>query len=81
MKPMHFAELKQTHIHTLEQIGSNLGYQVDLAILFTKMDTLAGFSEFFETDHAADLSKPLGFSLNTVNQTKKKIACQIGVTG
>lgn len=72
-EPMHFAELKQTHIHTLEQIGSNLGYQVDLAILFTKMDTLAGFSEFYQTDHAADLSKPLGFSLNTVNQTKKKI--------
>lgn len=69
-----FAEQKKAHLQLLTRLGTNLGYPVELALLFTKMDTLAGFSEFYQTDHAADLAKPLGFSLECVNQPTKKIA-------
>ena len=72
-EPTQFAEQKKSHLQLLNRLGSNLGYQVELALIFTKMDTLAGFSEFYQTDHATDLSKPLGFSLNSMNQLTKKI--------
>ncbi|WBV70970.1 hypothetical protein PGH42_14150 [Legionella pneumophila] len=57
----------------IQRLGVNLGYQAELALIFTKMDTLAGFSEFYQMDHVNDLSKPLGFSLDCVNQLSKKI--------
>lgn len=69
----HFAEQKNAHLHLLDRLGINLGYQVELAVIFTKMDTLAGFSEFYQMDHVNDLSKPLGFSLDCMNQLRKKI--------
>lgn len=71
--PAHYTKQKNDHLSFLTKLGTNLGYQVDLAIIFTKMDTLAGFSEFYQTDHVADLSKPLGFSLDCINQPLKKI--------
>ncbi|HRD69080.1 MAG TPA: type IVB secretion system protein IcmF [Legionella sp.] len=67
-----FNEQKKLHIQLLERLGRNLGYQVELALILTKMDTLAGFSEFYQMDHATDLSKPLGFSLDCMNQLQKK---------
>ncbi|MFI4918259.1 MAG: type IVB secretion system protein IcmF [Legionellales bacterium] len=73
-EPTQFAEQKKLHIQLLERLGINLGYQIELALVFTKMDTLAGFSEFYQTDHATELSKPLGFSLDCINQSDKKIA-------
>lgn len=73
IEPTQFTEKKKSHIQLLERLGVNLGYQVELALIFTKMDTLAGFSEFYQMDHAADLSKPLGFSLDCMNQSGKKI--------
>lgn len=71
--PLQFSSQKDAHLQLLNRIGTNLGYHVELAIIFTKMDTLAGFTEFYQMDHATNLSKPLGFSLNSVNQLKKKI--------
>lgn len=68
-----FAETKKSHLQLLERMGKNLGYPVELALLFTKMDTLAGFSEFYHMEHPADLCKPLGFSLECLNQSRKKI--------
>ncbi|KTD68443.1 IcmF [Legionella steelei] len=68
-----FAEHKKAHLQLLERFGANLGYSVNLALIFTKMDTLAGFTEFYQADHATDLSKPLGFSLDCRNELKKKI--------
>jgi intracellular multiplication protein IcmF len=68
-----FMEEKKSHLNLLQRLGSNLGHQVDLAIILTKMDTLAGFSEFYQMDHATELSKPLGFSLDCMNQLRKKI--------
>ncbi|KTC92449.1 type IVB secretion system protein IcmF [Fluoribacter dumoffii] len=71
--PAQFAEHKKAHVQLLERFGANLGYSVNLALIFTKMDTLAGFTEFYQADHATDLSKPLGFSLDCRNELKKKI--------
>lgn len=73
VEPMQLAELKKSHLQLLHRLGSNLGYQTELALMFTKMDSLAGFSEFYQMDHASDLSKPLGFSLDCVNHLPKKI--------
>ncbi|CAM2843204.1 IcmF [Legionella steigerwaltii] len=71
--PGQFAEHKKAHLQLLERFGINLGYSVNLALIFTKMDTLAGFTEFYQADHATDLSKPLGFSLDCRNELKKKV--------
>ena len=68
-----FTEQRKAHLQLLERWGINLGYPVELALIFTKMDTLAGFTEFYQADHAADLSKPLGFSLDCLNEINKKI--------
>lgn len=72
-EPSQCAEKKKAHLHILHRLGSNLGYQVELALVFTKMDTLAGFTEFYQMDHTSDLSKPLGFSLECMNLLRKKI--------
>ncbi|HAT8178642.1 TPA: type VI secretion protein IcmF [Legionella pneumophila] len=72
-EPAQFTEQKKSHLQLLQRLGVNLGYQAELALIFTKMDTLAGFSEFYQMDHVNDLSKPLGFSLDCVNQLSKKI--------
>ncbi|AMP88608.1 type IVB secretion system protein IcmF [Legionella pneumophila] len=72
-EPAQFTEQKKSHLQLLQRLGVNLGYQAELALIFTKMDTLAGFSEFYQMDHVNDLSKPLGFSLDCVNQPSKKI--------
>lgn len=71
--PHQFNEQKKAHLQLLARFGSNLGYLAELAIIFTKMDTLAGFSEFYQMDHAAELSKPLGFSLDCANTMQQKI--------
>ena len=72
-EPTECTEKRKAHLQLLERLGTNLGYQVELALIFTKMDTLAGFTEFYQMDHATELSKPLGFSLDCINQTRKKI--------
>ncbi len=72
-EPTQFTEKRKSHLQLLERMGINLGYQVELALIFTKMDTLAGFTDFYQLDHATELSKPLGFSLDCINHTRKKI--------
>ncbi|MGC1182950.1 type IVB secretion system protein IcmF [Legionella sp.] len=68
-----FTEQRKAHLQLLERWGINLGYPVELALIITKMDALAGFTEFYQTNHVSDLSKPLGFSLNCPNELNKKI--------
>ncbi|MFX7090790.1 type VI secretion protein IcmF/TssM N-terminal domain-containing protein, partial [Acinetobacter baumannii] len=38
--PIHYTKQKNDHLSFLMKLGTNLGHQVDLAIIFTKMDTL-----------------------------------------
>ncbi|KTD19347.1 IcmF [Legionella lansingensis] len=61
----------KSHAQLLERFGHGLGYRVDIALLLTKLDALAGFCDFFQADHVNDLSKPLGFSLNPTLQRNK----------
>jgi intracellular multiplication protein IcmF len=61
----------KSHAQLLGRFGHALGYPVDTAILLTKLDALAGFCDFFQSDHINDLSKPLGFSLVPTEQRNK----------
>ncbi|KTC66527.1 IcmF [Legionella adelaidensis] len=70
LDPPMLAEINKSHIQILQRFGSALGYRVDAGIIFTKMDCLAGFSEFFQNEHDTDLSKPLGFSIHSNPQKK-----------
>lgn len=68
--PDEYVKQKKIQLQFLERIGEALGYRTELALIFTKMDTLAGFTEFYQTEHATDLAKPLGFALECI-QAKK----------
>lgn len=63
-EPLEFADQCKTHIQLLNRFGLSLNYRVDIAIIFTKLDAIAGFCEFFQNEHATELQKPLGFSLD-----------------
>lgn len=51
-----------------ERFSQGLGYTAELALMISKADALAGFCEFFQSDHAAELAKPLGFSLTSLDR-------------
>ena len=69
-----FAEHSKTHTHLLTRFGQGLNYPIDAAIIFTKLDALAGFCEFFQNEHSSDLKKPLGFSLNWATRQGKYLS-------
>src|SRR3990167_6534183 len=52
------------HVRLLHSCGHALGQRMNTSLMFTKVDGLAGFSDFFQNDHISDLAKPLGFSLD-----------------
>lgn len=70
-EPINLIELCKSHTQLLERFGQALGYMVDTSFLFTKLDRLAGFSDFFQANHPSDLINPLGFSLDSTAQRKK----------
>jgi intracellular multiplication protein IcmF len=70
-EPLKFAEHSKLHTQLLTRFGQSLNYRVDTAIVFTKMDALAGFCEFFQNDHSTELRKPLGFSLDWATRQGK----------
>lgn len=72
-EPLQLMEKSRSHTQLLERFNQALGYPVDGAILFTKVDTLMGFCEFFQSEHSNDLKKPLGFSLEISSETNKVI--------
>ncbi len=57
----------------LERFGLCLNYQLDIAIVLTKLDLLAGFCDFFQSEHPLDLVKPMGFSIYDPNKPHKVI--------
>lgn len=63
--------LCKTHTQLIERFARALGYRTKVALLFTKLDVLAGFCDFFQNEHEQELQKPLGFSLHDVDNTKK----------
>ena len=68
-----FIERRNEHLQLLARLGHALNYPIDLALILTKMDTLAGFSEFYQAEHSAELAKPLGFSIECINEAAKKM--------
>ncbi len=70
-EPTQLTLTSKAHAQFLERFGLSLGYRVDLSVMFTKMDVLAGFCDFFQQDHPSELNKPLGFSLQGNTQTIK----------
>lgn len=71
IEPIELSKYIKSHTHLLNQFGAALGYRVDASIMMTKMDSLAGFCDFYEHDHTAELNKPLGFTLvETSGQAK-----------
>ena len=66
--PLQVTAHSKAHAQFLERFGISLGYTVDTTIIFTKLDVVAGFYDFFQQDHATELSKPLGFSLHEVDR-------------
>lgn len=71
--PLELNTQSKAHGQFLERFGLALGYRIDTAIIFTKLDVVAGFYDFFQQDHATELSKPLGFSLHEVDLPSKLI--------
>lgn len=73
VEPAQLVEHCKSHMQLLERFGSALGYCTDMALLFTQLDTLAGFCEFFQSEHPSELAKPLGFSLENTGTRNKFI--------
>ena len=71
-EPLDLSVNIKAHGEILQRFGVNLGYRIDVAVIFTKLDALAGFCEFYQHEHASELCKPLGFSL-TERQDKDKL--------
>ena len=64
LDPDLLVENYKTHATWIERFNKNLPPKTPLALVFTKMDHLAGFGEFFQQEHESDLKKPLGFSFH-----------------
>lgn len=70
-EPLQYLEQSKNHTQLLSRFGQSLNYRIDAAIIFTKLDAIAGFCEFFQNEHVTDLKKPLGFSLDRITRQDK----------
>ncbi|MDF1646348.1 MAG: type IVB secretion system protein IcmF [Legionellaceae bacterium] len=62
--PTQIAKKTLEHAQLVQRFGKALGYLVETAFVFTKLDSLAGFSDFFQQDKRLNQGDPLGFSLD-----------------
>lgn len=62
--PTLIAKKTLEHAQLVQKIGRSLGGNIETAFIFTKLDSLAGFCDFFQQDKRIDQQKPLGFSLD-----------------
>ncbi|STX28161.1 IcmF [Legionella beliardensis] len=74
VEPLNLQEQCKSHTLLLERFVSALGYPIDAALMFTKLDTLAGFAEFFQSEHDLNLKKPLGFSLESAQERSQLLS-------
>lgn len=61
--PNELANNIKAHQALLHRFGNNIGYRTDVTVILTKLDSIAGFCEFYQNEHESELAKPLGFSL------------------
>lgn len=73
-EPLQYQVHNQLQAQFIERFGVSLGYKVDMAIIFTKIDVIAGFCDFFQQDHPTELAKPFGFALADINAAGKLTA-------
>lgn len=73
LEPIELSKNIKSQSELLKRFKVSLGYQADLGIIFTKLDTIAGFSEFYQNEHPTELNKPLGFSLNKSSNKEKLV--------
>ncbi len=59
-------------VYLLNKVGQALHYPLKTAVLLTKLDSLAGFSDFFQTEHEAQ--QLLGFSVDFSTERNKFLA-------
>ncbi len=64
-------DLLKANAKLVERFGVSLNYPLDLAIILTKLDLLAGFCDFFQSEHPSELAKPLGFSIHDATKPNK----------
>ncbi len=62
--PTQISKKTLEHAQLVQRFGKALGYLIDTAFVFTKLDSLAGFCDFFQQDKRLDQGTPLGFSLD-----------------
>ena len=67
-EPQALHEFTQSNILLLTHLNKAFDYPLNLGILFTHMDGLAGFCEYFQNESSENLKKPLGFSFNPTAQ-------------
>lgn len=63
--PVDLKQVLSCHTELLTHLADGIGAAIDFGLVCTKLDLLSGFCDFFQQDHASDLQKPLGFSLQT----------------
>jgi intracellular multiplication protein IcmF len=72
-EPSQLVERCQSHAFLLNRFGQALNYFVTTAIIITKLDTLVGFCEFFQSEHPQNFAKPLGFSVATHSKINQRL--------
>lgn len=70
----HLMEHCKSQVLLLERFGRALGYAMDTILVLTRLDALAGFCEFFHSEHTHDLGIPLGFSIDSYRQRSRLMA-------
>ena len=73
VEPSELLAFCKNHAKILNRFVQNLGYKLPVNILFNKIDALAGFSEFYQSEHHNDILKPLGFSLPQISTREQFI--------
>lgn len=61
-------------ISFLEKNIKNLTIPIKFSIIFTKLDLVAGFCDFFQNEHNHDIQKAFGFSLTKFDPKKQRPA-------
>lgn len=64
IEPTEVTEIIKKEVKQLHQFGQALGHRVDVGLILTQMDSVAGFIDFFQHDHVSELNQPFGFSLD-----------------
>lgn len=63
----------KSHRQFIDHFSKHLNNRIKISLILTKLDKIAGFSDFFQGEHESDLSKPLGICLDNSTEPMKLI--------